>query len=1491
MKGAKCAKGDDCVSGFCANGVCCNAACSGPCLSCALPNREGTCWPVDQGAPDPNGICRSAGAASCGQTGLCDGVGGCARFVRDTPCTVASCSGNKLNTPGTCNGLGVCSAPGIETCHPFACANGACTTTCKTDADCDDGIACLKETCGPKRDGQLCGKGSECLSGFCVDGLCCENACTGACRSCALASSPGHCMPVVAGNPDPRAMCAVQPASTCGTNGKCDGSGGCQKYPVNTVCAAETCVSSVYTPASMCNASGQCVAPDSLPCAPYTCNANKCFTGCTATAQCVTPNVCMSNSCGLKANGASCTTTAECKSGFCAQGVCCDQACTAACKSCVAGVLGVCSNIATGTVDPQGRCADQGAASCGTNGRCQAGVCQRYASGTPCLGATCPTTTDQFTALSTCNGSGTCVTPAVTDCFPFRCNTNACRASCTADTHCKPPATCVNGTCGLKPPGATCFGAQECLNGFCEQGVCCRTSCTGVCKSCALIASRGTCTNKAPGDTDTGCASMAPSTCSTDGLCDGNGACHRYDASTSCAPPSCPANQSTLTTGRTCDGRGTCLAASSLACAPYVCNGTTACRAACTVDSDCLAPSICDKMTNRCGNKLRLGQACTTTDQCLTGNTCVDGVCCSTTSCGLCQACNVGTSAGNCASVTMGSPEPRGGCAASPPCGNTGACNGAGACLAAAATVPCGTASCSGSTFTAVSHCTGTGTCAPATTGSCSPYACSGAACRTTCTADTDCVAPYTCQGTAPSRSCALKPSGAQCTVANQCISGNCVNGVCCGSPSCGTCQACNLAGNLGVCANIAAGTAAPSGQCAAAPPCGNTGACNGAGGCQLAAASVSCGLAASCSGSMAQPASFCSGAGTCTQTAAASCGAYVCNTNNTCRTSCTSDAHCASSTLYCTGAGTAPGTCVAKKAPGTSCGAAHECSSEFCTDGVCCNAASCGMCAACNLTGSAGTCTDIPAGGAAPSGQCAAAPPCGNTGTCNGTGGCQFAAASVSCGAGESCTGSTHQPASHCNGSGVCTQPASQSCGAYVCSGSSCRMSCTGNGDCGSGFFCSGNVCISQTGNGMACTSASQCGSGFCVDGVCCNVGSCGACKVCNLNGAGTCSNVTSGPDPHGGCGSNGACGNTGMCDNGTCAQQPSSMTCGSASCTGSTNQPVSHCNGAGTCAPAATESCAPYVCGASSCLTTCNGPEDCVSGYYCNGTSCVAKQGPGEACSGGGECSSGNCVDGVCCNAASCGTCKACNLANSLGTCADIGAGVPARAGQCAANPPCGNTGACNGSGGCQQATGSVVCGAAVSCSGSTYQPVSHCNGSGACAQAGTQSCSPYACGESSCLGGCSNNDQCAAGSFCSNGACVGKLGMGASCTLDLQCATSNCVDGFCCGSASCPSCQSCGVSGREGTCANLPADSLDPMGVCADQGAMSCGTNGRCNGAGNCQFYPLNLNGPSCNLTCEGMSYTQWYCDGVGMCSVAVKTMCAPDVCTLAGCVPRD
>ena len=303
----------------------------------------------------------------------------------------------------------------------------------------------------------------------------------------------------------------------------------------------------------------------------------------------------------------------------------------------------------------------------------------------------------------------------------------------------------------------------------------------GICKSCGLPSSLGTCTNVPNGSPDVlaRCADMGAPACSTDGFCDGNGACRLYTAGTSCAPPSCGAGKSSQTSGRTCDGRGVCQAPTMLSCAPYLCNGTTACNAACTSDGDCLSGNICDPATNKCGNKQRLGQPCSSTNDCLTGNTCVDGVCCNAAACGTCQACNVAGNAGNCSNVPLGTTEPHGLCAANPPCGNTGSCNGAGACQQASTTVSCGTPSCTGATYTPISHCNGSGGCAAPTAVSCGAFVCGGGVCKTTCTGDADCVPPTTCQG----GNCALKANGATCSLGNQCISGFCTSGVCWAPP------------------------------------------------------------------------------------------------------------------------------------------------------------------------------------------------------------------------------------------------------------------------------------------------------------------------------------------------------------------------------------------------------------------------------------------------------------------------------------------------------------------------------------------------------------------------------------------------------------------------------------------------------------------------------------------------------------------------------------
>jgi hypothetical protein len=121
--------------------------------------------------------------------------------------------------------------------------------------------------------GASCDNADTCASRRCVDGVCCETDCNGACRSCSV--TPGTCTLLGDGAPDPRGACPDQGASSCGTTGRCDGDGACQRYPAETVCAPERCSGSTYQPASTC-ATGTCGAPAGQDCQPGTCQPGGC---------------------------------------------------------------------------------------------------------------------------------------------------------------------------------------------------------------------------------------------------------------------------------------------------------------------------------------------------------------------------------------------------------------------------------------------------------------------------------------------------------------------------------------------------------------------------------------------------------------------------------------------------------------------------------------------------------------------------------------------------------------------------------------------------------------------------------------------------------------------------------------------------------------------------------------------------------------------------------------------------------------------------------------------------------------------------------------------------------------------------------------------------------------------------------------------------------------------------------------------------------------
>ncbi len=160
----------------------------------------------------------------------------------------------------------------------------------------------------------------------------------------------------------------------------------------------------------------------------------------------------------------------------------------------------------------------------------------------------------------------------------------------------------------------------------------------------------------------------------------------------------------------------------------------------CSTDTDCISGAFCDNGT--CTTKKAAGATCANGTECSTGY-CADKVCCDSACTGQCEACNVAPNKGTCVPVT-GTPEHAACTGAGTPCGGT--CDGVNrsACSYPGSEQSCGTPACSNGAAQA-SVCDSKGHCGSPTTTQCAPYLCSGTACGTTCSADTDCANGYQC--------------------------------------------------------------------------------------------------------------------------------------------------------------------------------------------------------------------------------------------------------------------------------------------------------------------------------------------------------------------------------------------------------------------------------------------------------------------------------------------------------------------------------------------------------------------------------------------------------------------------------------------------------------------------------------------------------------------------------------------------------------------------
>jgi hypothetical protein len=122
------------------------------------------------------------------------------------------------------------------------------------------------------------------------------------------------------------------------------------------------------------------------------------------------------------------------------------------------------------------------------------------------------------------------------------------------------------------------------------------------------------------------------------------------------------------------------------------------------------------------------------------------------------------------------------------------------------------------------------------------------------------------------------------------------------------------------------------------------------------------------------------------------------------------------------------------------------------------------------------------------------------------------------------------------------------------------------------------------------------------------------------------------------------------------------------------------------------------------------------------------------------------------------------------------------------------------------------------------------------------------------------------------------------GGACTVGAECASGFCADGVCCDVACDEPCLSClgaeQEGGADGTCGPKSAGESDLH--CEDEGVLSCGMTGVCDGAGTCELYAA---GSSCGPSgCSDGMASMFRCNGQGGC-VLDSVDCSPYACASA------
>ncbi|MCC6521854.1 MAG: hypothetical protein IT373_04270 [Polyangiaceae bacterium] len=439
---------------------------AGDCLRLVCDGAGGTKQNVDtadlpvDGNECTSDVCSAQGVPSnpangsgpCGNGGTCtNGVCGCsteAQCPPDTFCRNYSCTAGSCVFAPTNVGVALTVGQTAHDCQELRCdAAGDVVSVVVDDPPADDGNVCTLE---------LCVNGAPTVSNAPLDTTCeTTRFCDGA-GSCVECNASTQCDPSGCGCSQCTAnacvdaasgtVAACQAAGDCKSN-QCNGSGGTtvvvnqQDVPVdNQQCTLDQCAAN-GTPSNPDAPSGSACSENG----GQVCDGGGNCVECMTVASCNLGQLCNTSHECKTLDAWPCSGDLDCDSGFCADGLCCNNACTALCKQCDYVLsLGTCTNVPTDQT-PDTECPNQGES-------CKGGACKKVNG-------------------QACAGKAECVS---NECVDGVCCNSACGTACWACTQAKTGS--ADGTCALitfdTDPNNDCSGSKCCQLGFCIGGNC-----------------------------------------------------------------------------------------------------------------------------------------------------------------------------------------------------------------------------------------------------------------------------------------------------------------------------------------------------------------------------------------------------------------------------------------------------------------------------------------------------------------------------------------------------------------------------------------------------------------------------------------------------------------------------------------------------------------------------------------------------------------------------------------------------------------------------------------------------------------------------------------------------------------------------------------------------------------------------------------------------------------------------------------------------------